>query len=145
MRREYDCVDTNPEPFKPNVPAFPQFKKTVPVVYADEVGENVTAIETLFPAAIVSGREGYFTVKLEALECTRCNVRGDELLFVNVADMVCELPMLTWPNCSVEGLDANAEACAEPPLAIKPSTPNSATRTDFDAKWGRFIATSVSG
>lgn len=32
IRREYDWVDAVPEPFKPNVPASPQLKKTVPAV-----------------------------------------------------------------------------------------------------------------
>lgn len=64
----------------------------------------------LLPGAIVTGSEGYCTVKLDSLECTRCRVRLDELLFVSVADMVCELPTFTWPNCKVEGLDDRVEA-----------------------------------
>lgn len=84
-------------------------------------------------------------MKLDALECTRCSVRVEEVLFVSVADMVCELPMLTWPNCKVEGLDANVEAWAQPQLAAKARTPNSAMKTDFEVKWGRFIAIPVSG
>ncbi len=99
----------------------------------------------LLPGVIATGSEGYRTVKLDLLECTRCSVTVDELSLVSVADMVCELPTLTWPNCKVEGLDASGEAWAKPQVAANARTPTSAMKTDFEVKWGRFIAISVSG